>query len=61
MTPRGARAPGALRKRLARDGPFAPVVDPAGAAIMTLESLVRIGVRPSRVSHLPPRAKERVG
>ncbi|MFE5243544.1 MULTISPECIES: aspartate/glutamate racemase family protein [unclassified Streptomyces] len=51
----------ALQERLALDGPFVPVVDPTGAAIMSLESLVRLGVRPSRVSYLPPRAKERVG
>ncbi|MFE6183199.1 aspartate/glutamate racemase family protein [Streptomyces sp. NPDC056465] len=51
----------ALQERLARDGPFVPVADPTGAAIMSLESLVRPGVRPSRACYLPPRAKQRVG
>jgi allantoin racemase len=39
----------ALRDRLEADGPYVPVVDPTGAALLALESAVRLGVRPSRV------------
>lgn len=51
----------ALQERLAADGTFVPVVDPTGAAVMWLESQVRLGVRPSRTTYMPPRAKDRVG
>ncbi|MEU2250613.1 aspartate/glutamate racemase family protein [Streptomyces sp. NPDC019224] len=51
---------GALQERLAADGAFVPVVDPTGAAVMWLESQVRLGVRPSRTTYMPPRAKDRV-
>ncbi len=50
----------ALQERLAAEGPFVPVVDPTGAAIMWLESQVRLGVRPSRTTYLPPRPKDRI-
>ncbi|MGW0812911.1 aspartate/glutamate racemase family protein [Streptomyces viridiviolaceus] len=50
----------ALQERLARDGVFVPVVDPTGAAIMWLESQVRLGVRPRRTTYMPPRHKHRV-
>ncbi|GHB38601.1 hypothetical protein GCM10010377_31720 [Streptomyces viridiviolaceus] len=50
----------ALQERLTRDGVFVPVVDPTGAAIMWLESQVRLGVRPSRTTYMPPRHKDRV-
>ncbi|MFF0587423.1 aspartate/glutamate racemase family protein [Streptomyces sp. NPDC003781] len=50
----------ALQERLAAEGPFVPVVDPTGAAIMWLESQVRLGVRPSRTTYQPPRPKDRI-
>ncbi|MFF4792771.1 aspartate/glutamate racemase family protein [Streptomyces sp. NPDC001276] len=50
----------ALQERLARDGTFVPVVDPTGAAIMWLQSQVRLGVRPSRTTYMRPRPKDRV-
>ncbi|MER7055059.1 aspartate/glutamate racemase family protein [Streptomyces sp. NPDC000351] len=50
----------ALQERLAAEGPFVPVVDPTGAAIMWLESQVRLGVRPSRTTYQPPRRKDRI-
>ncbi|MEU5144971.1 aspartate/glutamate racemase family protein [Streptomyces sp. NPDC021139] len=50
----------ALQEPLAAEGPFVPVVDPTGAAIMWLESQVRLGVRPSRTTYLPPRPKDRI-
>ncbi|MBO0913667.1 aspartate/glutamate racemase family protein [Streptomyces laculatispora] len=49
----------ALLERLAQDGPFVPVVDPTGAAVTWLESPVRLGVRPSRTTGIPPPAKDR--
>jgi allantoin racemase len=49
----------ALQERLAKDGVFVPVVDPTGAALLWLESAVRLGVRPSRTTYLPPPAKHR--
>lgn len=49
----------ALQRRLADDGVFVPVVDPTGAALLWLEMQVRLGVRPSRATYLPPPAKER--
>jgi allantoin racemase len=51
----------ALQERLSADGAYVPVVDPTGAAITWLESAVRLGVRPSRMTYMPPRAKERIG
>ncbi|MFF4472680.1 aspartate/glutamate racemase family protein [Streptomyces sp. NPDC001599] len=50
----------ALQERPAAEGPLVPVVDPTGAAIMWLESQVRLGVRPSRTTCLPPRPKGRI-
>lgn len=50
----------ALQERLAADGAFVPVVDPTGAAVTWLESQVRLGVRPSRTTYMPPRPKDRV-
>jgi allantoin racemase len=35
-------------------------VDPTGAAVLWLESSVRLGVRPSRTTYMPPPAKARV-
>ena len=48
-----------VQRRLAEAGPFVPVVDPTGAAIQWLESLVRLRVRPSRTTYMPPPAKAR--
>jgi allantoin racemase len=39
---------------------FVPVVDPTGAAVLWLESMVRLGVRPSRTTYMPPPPKDRV-
>jgi allantoin racemase len=50
----------ALQERLAKDGVFVPVVDPTGAAVLWLESSVRLGVRPSRTTYMPPPAKARL-
>ncbi|GGZ02972.1 aspartate/glutamate racemase family protein [Streptomyces poonensis] len=50
----------ALQERLARQGPFVPVVDPTAAALTWLETQVRLGLRPSRTTYLPPRRKNRV-
>jgi allantoin racemase len=44
----------ALQDRLAAGGAFVPVVDPTGAALLWLESAVRLGVRPSRTTYAPP-------
>lgn len=44
----------ALQARLAADGVFVPVVDPTGAALLWLESAVRLGLRPSRTTYAPP-------
>lgn len=49
----------ALQERLAKDGVFVPVVDPTGAALLWLESAVRLGVRPSRTTYMSPPAKHR--
>lgn len=48
-----------LMDRLAETHGHIPVVDPTGAAIIALESAVRLGIRPSRLAYFPPRAKER--
>jgi allantoin racemase len=48
-----------LQARLAGAGPFVPVVDPTGAALLWLESALRLGVRPSRTTYMPPPAKMR--
>jgi allantoin racemase len=50
----------ALQKQLEADGVFIPVVDPTGAAMLWLESAVRLGVRPSRATYLPPPPKDRL-
>jgi allantoin racemase len=50
----------ALQDRLAAAGAFVPVVDPTGAALLWLESQVRLGVRPSRTTYMPPPAKKRI-
>jgi allantoin racemase len=50
----------ALQDRLEADGAYVPVVDPTGAAIGWLESAVRLGVRPSRLTYMPPPLKMRV-
>lgn len=44
----------ALSERLADEGPYTPVVDPTGAAIASLETAVRLGLRPSRTQYAPP-------
>lgn len=51
-----------LQERLAAEtgGTHVPVVDPTGAALQWLQSLVRLGLRPSRTTYMPPPAKERV-
>ncbi|GCD32784.1 putative Asp/Glu racemase [Streptomyces chrestomyceticus JCM 4735] len=43
----------AVQDYLAGRGPFVPVVDLTGAALMLLESMVRLGVRPSRTAYSP--------
>ena len=49
-----------LQDRLARDGAYVPVVDPTAAAVTWLERSVRLGLRPSRTTYLPPPPKRRV-
>lgn len=49
-----------LQERLARSGPFVPVVDPTGAAVRWLESQVRLGLRASRATYMSPPAKVRL-
>jgi allantoin racemase len=49
-----------LQARLAADGTFVPVIDPTGAALLWLEAQVRLGVRPSRVTYMPPPPKKRI-
>lgn len=49
-----------LRDRLAAKGMRVPVVDPTGAAILWLESCVRLGVSPSRTTYMTPPAKDRI-
>jgi allantoin racemase len=49
----------ALQERLGKDGVFVPVVDPTGAALLWLESSVRLGVHPSRTTYMPPPPKDR--
>ena len=46
-----------LQDRLRAEGPFVPVVDPTGAAVLALDSAVRLGLRPSRTAYLPPPSK----
>ncbi|HTX62704.1 MAG TPA: aspartate/glutamate racemase family protein [Acidimicrobiales bacterium] len=48
-----------LQSRLAAHGPFVPVVDPTGAAVLWLESALRLGVRPSRTTYMRPPDKVR--
>jgi allantoin racemase len=48
-----------LQRRLEADDVYVPVVDPTGAALLWLQSQVRLGVRPSRATYMPPPAKER--
>ena len=48
-----------LQARLESDGTFIPVIDPTGAALLWLEKLTRLGLRPSRATYLPPPPKER--
>ncbi|MFB1047346.1 aspartate/glutamate racemase family protein [Streptomyces chrestomyceticus] len=43
----------AVQDHLAGRGPFVPVVDLTGAALMLLENMVRLGVRPSRTAYPP--------
>lgn len=50
----------ALQERLENDGVYVPVVDPTGAAVMWLETQVRLGIRPSRTTYMPPPVKERI-
>ncbi len=49
----------ALQQQLESDGVYVPVLDPTGAAVLWLESQVRLGIRPSRTTYMPPPAKER--
>jgi allantoin racemase len=49
----------ALQDRLVADGTYVPVVDPTGAAIGWLETAVRLGVRPSRLTYMRPPLKVR--
>lgn len=48
-----------LQERIAAEGTFFPVVDPTAAAITTLESQVRMGLRASRTSFPVPPEKLR--
>ena len=48
-----------VQESLAAAGYPVPVIDPAGAAVTTLEGLVRNGVRQSRLSWMPPAEKKR--
>ncbi|MET9862643.1 aspartate/glutamate racemase family protein [Streptomyces smyrnaeus] len=45
---------GLLQDRLASQGPYVPVVDPTGAALLALQSAVRLGLRSSRTTYAPP-------
>jgi allantoin racemase len=49
-----------LQARLSAEGTFIPVVDPTGAALLWLECQVRLGLRPSRATYMPPPSKERI-
>lgn len=48
-----------LQNALSQEGPFTPVVDPVGAAVAWLESQVRLGLRQSRRTYMPPPIKLR--
>ncbi|WP_199896865.1 aspartate/glutamate racemase family protein [Streptomyces niger] len=48
----------AVQDHLAERGPFVPVVDLTGAALMLLESMVRLGVHPSRTAYSSVAAPE---
>ncbi|MGW6456790.1 aspartate/glutamate racemase family protein [Streptomyces sp. NPDC055078] len=50
----------ALQTRLERDGVYVPVVDPTGAALAWLHTLVRLGIRHSRTTYFPPPPKTRL-
>ena len=52
---------GKLQQLLAGSGVFVPVIDPTAAAVTALERLVRLGLRPSRTTYLPPPDKVRIG
>lgn len=47
-----------LQDRLSAEGPV-PVLDPTGAAIVALESAIRLGLKPSSLAYHPPRPKSR--
>ncbi|MDR1427927.1 MAG: aspartate/glutamate racemase family protein [Bifidobacteriaceae bacterium] len=49
----------AVGERLANEGLSVPVIEAAQAALMLLETHVRMGWRHSRRTYLPPRAKDR--
>lgn len=48
-----------LQRRLTLRHGNTPVVDPTGSAILNLETAVRLGISPSRLSYHPPRTKRR--
>jgi len=48
-----------LQAALADEGSFVPVIDPTAAAILALEAQVRMGIRHSRRTYLPPPVKAR--
>ncbi|WP_344338037.1 aspartate/glutamate racemase family protein [Brevibacterium salitolerans] len=48
-----------LQQRLRPTFGEIPVVDPTGAAILALETAVRLGIRPSARAYHPPRPKQR--
>ncbi|GAA3645373.1 aspartate/glutamate racemase family protein [Nocardioides ginsengisoli] len=50
----------AVQERLAADGLVVPVVDPTAAAVLWLESQVRMRLTASRTTYLTPPAKERI-
>ncbi|MCQ9388479.1 aspartate/glutamate racemase family protein [Brevibacterium sp. 50QC2O2] len=47
-----------LQERLSTDGPI-PVLDPTGAAIVALESAIRLNLKPSSLAYHAPRPKSR--
>ena len=48
-----------LQETLAAEGPFVPVIDPTAAAVLALESQVRMGVHHSRRTFMSPPLKAR--
>jgi allantoin racemase len=49
----------AVQERLEKQGAYVPVIDPTAAAVTWLESSVRMGLRHSRLTYMPPPPKVR--